>query len=180
MAVASGLTLREDVLALLAALLLLLRSGIIGRLLRRLDRGLCARLDGLFLEQLVVRASRFNDGAVTGSPCAAGTTGVWNRARERLNTPLGPRVLVHDHEATPMGMIRRDTSSHPHASQIQPRQLTQPILLPEHLRDDHRCTLTGLCFSASSRRVVPSTIASASPVTNRRPVSDAFGLGLAS
>ena len=66
MAVASGLTLPEDFLALFAALLLLLRRLIIGCPFNRFKRGFCARLDGLFLEQIVVGASRFNDRAVTG------------------------------------------------------------------------------------------------------------------
>jgi len=60
MAVASGLTRLEDLLALFAALPLLLRGLIIGRPLNRFDR------DGLFPEQIVVRAGRFNGGAVTG------------------------------------------------------------------------------------------------------------------
>src|ERR1700693_544890 len=66
MAVASGLTLPEDVLALFAALLLQLRRLIIGGTFNRFTRGFCARLDSLFPEQTVVRASRFNDRAVTG------------------------------------------------------------------------------------------------------------------
>jgi hypothetical protein len=65
-AVASGLTLPEDVMALFAALLLPLHGLIIGCPLNRFDSGFGARLDGLFPEQIVVRASRFNDGAVTG------------------------------------------------------------------------------------------------------------------
>jgi len=44
MAVASGLTLPEDVLALFAALLLLLHGLITGCLLNRFDSGFCARL----------------------------------------------------------------------------------------------------------------------------------------
>jgi hypothetical protein len=42
--------------------------------------------------------------------------------------PQGQRVLVQYDEATNIGMIRRNPSCHPHASQIQPRhslQLTQ-------------------------------------------------------
>jgi len=66
MAVASGLTPPEDVLALFAALLLPLHRLIIGCPFNRFVSGFGARLDGLFLEQIVVRASRFNDGAVAG------------------------------------------------------------------------------------------------------------------
>jgi hypothetical protein len=125
MAVASGLTLLEDVLALFAALQLPLHGLIIGCPLNRFDGGFCARLDGLFLEQIVVRASRFNDGAVTGQTRAVRTTGFQYRARERFKKPLGQRVLVQYDEATNIGMIRRDTPCHPHASQIQPRQSLQ-------------------------------------------------------
>src|SRR6202521_1600368 len=57
MAVVSGLTLPEDVLALFAALLLLLRRLIIGCPFNRFDSGFCARLDSLFPEQTVVGAS---------------------------------------------------------------------------------------------------------------------------
>src|SRR5580704_13652431 len=88
MAVASGLTLPEDFLALFAALLLLLHGLIIGCPLNRFDSGFCARLDGLFPEQIVVRASRFNDSAVTGQTRAVRTTGFQYRARERFKKIL--------------------------------------------------------------------------------------------
>ena len=115
MAVASGLTLPENVQALFAALLLLLHGLIIGRPFSRFDSGLCARLDGLFPEQMVVRASRFNDGAVTGQTRAAGTIGFQYRARERFKKNPGQLVLVQYDEATNIGMIRRNPSCHPHA-----------------------------------------------------------------
>src|ERR1700692_4632998 len=100
MAVASGLTLPEDVLALFAALLLLLRRLIIGCPFNRFKRGFCARLDGLFLEQIVVEKSRFNGRPVSGYTRAAGPTGFQYRARERFKNPLGQRVLVQYDEAT--------------------------------------------------------------------------------
>ena len=53
-AATSGLTLREDVLTLFAALLLPLHRRIIGGMFNRFVGGLCARLDGLFPEQTVV------------------------------------------------------------------------------------------------------------------------------
>jgi hypothetical protein len=128
MAVASGLTRLEDLLALPAALLLLLHGLIIGCPLNRLDSGFCARLDGLFPEQIVVRASRFNDGAVTGQTRAVRTTGFQYRARERFKKILSQRVFVQYDEAADIGMIRRNAACHPHTPQIesrQPLQLTQ-------------------------------------------------------
>jgi len=72
-AVASGLTLLEDVLTLFAALLLLLYRRIIGGTFNRFVRGFRVRLHGLFPEQTVVRAGRFNDRAVTGQTRAVRT-----------------------------------------------------------------------------------------------------------
>src|SRR6202171_315432 len=62
MAVASGLTLPEDLLALFAALLLLLHGLIIGCPFNRFKRGFCARLDGLFPWQVVGGAKPINVG----------------------------------------------------------------------------------------------------------------------
>jgi len=121
----AALTLLEDVLTLFAALLLLLYRRIIGGTFNRFVRGLRARLHGLFPEQTVVRAGRFNDRAVTGQTRAVRTTRFQYRARERFKKTLGQRVLVQYDEATNIGMIRRNPSCHPHASQIQPRQSLQ-------------------------------------------------------
>src|SRR5260370_28398573 len=65
MAVASGLTPPEDILALFAAFLLLLHRLIIVCPFNRFKRGFPPRLTGLSLEQIVVGVTPFNSPALT-------------------------------------------------------------------------------------------------------------------
>ncbi|MCL2075950.1 MAG: hypothetical protein FWH15_05845 [Betaproteobacteria bacterium] len=79
----------------------------------------CLALDGIGLEQVVMRTRRFNDRAVSGKARAAVPACFQYRVRERFKKTMAERALAHDDKTSNVGMIRHDSTSDPHAPQAR-------------------------------------------------------------